>query len=210
MDVDLLQLPIPDWDLQCPHCGYPLRGLPAHRCPECGGDFDIRELIHPWTRLRAPRYTGHESPLLDFGLHCASCNARLAGAIGLKCGVCGTPFDAEYWRPRNPWFILDRELCGELPIPGVQSLLAAERVPHQAMFEKTLGEIYGGTSMTVTRLRVASEFYYEVLWLLCEARRELLAARLRGSRGSWRCAHCGEECPGHFDICWNCLAERGA
>jgi hypothetical protein len=27
-------------DAICRNCGYPLVGLPSHRCPECGGDFD--------------------------------------------------------------------------------------------------------------------------------------------------------------------------
>lgn len=31
-------------DLACPLCGYDLRGLPEHRCPECGHAFDPDEL----------------------------------------------------------------------------------------------------------------------------------------------------------------------
>lgn len=29
----------------CPHCGYSLRGLPEHRCPECGNAFDPAEVL---------------------------------------------------------------------------------------------------------------------------------------------------------------------
>lgn len=203
-----MRLPTPDWDLSCPRCGYPLRGLPSHRCPECGEPFDVKALVRPWSRLRHPRFTGYESPLPDFGLHCPACGAPLAGALNQRCGVCGAPFDPEYWRPIEPWFILDRGLCKELPIPGVQAMLAAEHVPHAPVLEKSLGEIYGGASMTVSALRVASEFIFEVLYVLCEARRELLAARVRGARGAWRCGHCGEENPGHFEICWSCLESR--
>ena len=90
----------------------------------------------------------------------------------------------------------------------MQALLAAERVPHAPVLEKTLGEIYGGSSMTVTALRVASESVFEVLYLLREARRELLAARARGARGGWRCTGCGEENPGNFEICWNCVRQH--
>lgn len=25
----------------------------------------------------------------------------------------------------------------------------------------------------------------------------------------WVCVHCGEQCEGHFDVCWNCGAARG-
>ncbi len=32
-------------DLRCPHCDYNLRGLTIDRCPECGNDFDRRDLI---------------------------------------------------------------------------------------------------------------------------------------------------------------------
>src|SRR5688500_17127114 len=30
--------------LNCPLCGYDLRGLPENRCPECGHAFDPEEL----------------------------------------------------------------------------------------------------------------------------------------------------------------------
>ncbi len=202
------QLPIPDWGLTCPGCHYPLRGLPAHRCPECGRRIVVEELIGPWTRLRDPRFTGHELPLPDLGLRCHVCQHPLVGAAARTCPHCGAAFDPETWRPRRTWFILDAELCGKLPVPGVQALLAAESVPHFPMMEMTIGEIYGGQSIMVTRLRVPSEFYFEVRWLLERARRELEAVRAVGAQGQWRCPGCGEDNPVHFDICWNCQAAR--
>jgi predicted RNA-binding Zn-ribbon protein involved in translation (DUF1610 family) len=199
VEINLAQLPIPDWGLTCPACHYPIRGLPTHRCPECGQTLVIEELIGPWTRLRDPRFTGHELPLPDFGLLCRACQRPLAGATDFTCPACGAAFDPETWRPRRTWFILDAELCGPLPVPGVQALLAAESVPHFPMLEMTVGEIYGGQSIMVNRLRVASEFYFEVRWLLAQARQEL---------GAWRCARCGEDNPAHFELCWNCQAPR--
>lgn len=204
MDIDLAQLPIPDWGLTCPDCHYQLRGLPSHRCPECGRPIAIEELIGPWTRLRDPRFTGHESPLPDFGLRCPSCQQPLAGARDFACPHCAAAFNPEAWRPAKTWFILDADLCGTLPIAGVQAMLAAESVPYFPMMEMTLSEIYGGQSIMVTRLRVPSEFYFEVRWLLERARQEMQAVRAAGEQAQWRCPHCGQGNPAHFDVCWNC------
>ncbi|MGD8452906.1 MAG: hypothetical protein PVJ57_13885 [Phycisphaerae bacterium] len=204
MDVDLTQLPIPDWDLRCPQCNYPLRGLPSHRCPECGSEIDIPALIATWTRLRPPRYTGQELPLPDFGLTCAGCRAELAGATSHACPHCGRPFDPAALVPPREWFILDEAMCAPLLVPAVQILLLEERIPHVVVEEKSLREIYGGHQLTFTRLRVPSEFYCEVLWQLQRARHEAAAARTAGDTQDWTCPHCGESNPGHFELCWNC------
>jgi hypothetical protein len=45
MSFDPYALPVPDVGLLCMNCGYPLGGLPDHRCPECGRRFDIDEHI---------------------------------------------------------------------------------------------------------------------------------------------------------------------
>lgn len=205
MTVDIHQLPIPDWGLQCPGCGYPLRGLPRHRCPECGREFEIAELISPWTRLRDPRFTGAELPLPDFGLPCPACGRPLAGATAPACPACAAPFDPQDWRPTRPWFVVDRELCATLPVPGVQALLAAEQVPYMPLTERSAGEIYTGQSLVITRLRVPSEFFFEVLWLIRRALAEQAAAR---RQAAWRCRACGRRNPGNFEVCWNCQAER--
>ena len=207
MEIDLAQLPVPDWGLVCPRCGYPLRGLPSHRCPECGRNYHVPSLIRPWTRLRDPRFTGHELPLPDFGLRCARCRAPLAGSTEPACGQCGTPFDLQALQPNQHWFTLDRHLCGELPIMGVQSLLASEDVPHIPVHDMTISEIYGGQSVLASRLRAPSEFFFEILWLLQRARAEMAAAQAAAER-LWRCAACGEENPGNFELCWNCQQPR--
>ncbi len=207
MDVDIHQLPIPDWGLRCPQCRYPLCGLPSHRCPECGLTLDMDEIVQPWVRVRDPRFSGHERPLPDFGLTCTSCGAALAGAASHACGQCGAYFDLEALRPTSTWFILDRELTRDLHLPAVHAMLILERVPHVATGEKTVREIYGGHGMTFTRLRVVSEFFFEVLWLLERARHDLEQAREVADQ-AWICQHCGEENPGHFEVCWSCEAER--
>jgi rubrerythrin len=208
MDIDLARLPIPDWGLTCQACGYLLKGLPLHRCPECGHPIVIEELLRTWTRLRDPRLTGQELPLPDFGLQCPRCQQPLAGARERTCPHCAAPFDPAAWRPARDWFVLDTELCGRLPIAGVQALLAAEDVPYFPMTEMTLSEIYGGQGVMVARLRVPTEFYFEVRWLLERARQETEAARAAGKQAQWRCPRCGEDNPGHFELCWNCGGGR--
>ncbi|UCD28300.1 MAG: hypothetical protein JSV03_14630 [Planctomycetota bacterium] len=50
-------------DVFCPVCGYNLRGLPEPRCPECGGQFDVSELVVsriPWAdRKRIGRFRAY-------------------------------------------------------------------------------------------------------------------------------------------------------
>ncbi|MCB9853424.1 MAG: hypothetical protein H6819_10045 [Phycisphaerales bacterium] len=48
----------PDWasfldEIECPLCGYNLRGLSEARCPECGGVFEWRDLLDPNCRRHA-------------------------------------------------------------------------------------------------------------------------------------------------------------
>jgi hypothetical protein len=209
VDVDLNRLPIPDWDLECPECRYPLRGLPSHRCPECGLELDMHQVVRPWHRVRPPHFTGTERPLPDFGLACDACDVSLAGAAGEECPACGTPFDLEALRPQRDWFVLDRDLTGELLMPAVQTLLAHEHVPHFEVHDDALRRIYGTAEVTVRRLRVASEFYFEVLHLLQEARLEYESARAAADEPGWACPGCGEENPLHFEVCWNCETPRG-
>ncbi|MBK8266827.1 MAG: hypothetical protein IPK83_00330 [Planctomycetes bacterium] len=45
MEFDPNVLPVPDLGLCCMQCGYALRGLPSHRCPECGREFTLNEYI---------------------------------------------------------------------------------------------------------------------------------------------------------------------
>jgi len=209
MDIDLNQLPIPDWGLACPQCGYPLRGLPSHRCPECGTEFDVPSMIRPWTRLRDPRYHGDELPVPDFGLRCGGCHGPLAGATSPACPHCRRPFDLPGLRPPGAWFVLDRTIAGPLPMAGVISLLASEAVPYLPAQEKSLAEIYAGQNILVERVRLPSEFFFDVLWLLRRARVELAYQRAVGGRYDWRCPQCREENPGSFDVCWNCGGVRG-
>ena len=49
----------PDWatiseQIECPLCGYNLRGIAEPRCPECGYKFTWRELLSPQNRAHSP------------------------------------------------------------------------------------------------------------------------------------------------------------
>ncbi len=209
-DINLNQLPIPDWGLVCPNCQYPLMGLPSHRCPECGRELIIPELVQSWTRLRPPRFTGNERPLPDFGLDCAHCDHPLAGASADQCPRCDAPFDLAALRPTRDWFPVDADLCRPLPVAGMHMLLVHEHVPHFEERENALRKVYGTPSITVSRIMVASEFYFEVLWLIEHARAEFDKARQAAEHDQWHCPHCGEDNPLHFEVCWNCETGRGA
>ena len=91
---------------------------------------------------------------------------------------------------------------------SVQVLLAGKQVPHLPIGEKSLSEIYGGTTLAITALRVASEFYFDVLALLQQTRREIAIARMNTPDSDWTCSSCGEDSPAHFEVCWNCGAEH--
>jgi predicted amidophosphoribosyltransferase len=207
MEIDLNCLPIPDWDVDCPKCRYPLRGLPSHRCPECGTKFDMAEVVKPWHRLRDPRFTGHELPFPDFGLRCGACQQPLAGAPTRHCPSCQAEFAPEAIRPHRQWFIIDQEMCGAVPLAGLEALLAVERVPYTRAHRKALAEIYGVTEIIGSRLLVPREFFFEVLWLIQRAAQEIERVRAQ-PESYWTCPECGEEVPAHFDLCWNCEAPR--
>ncbi|MEW6251385.1 MAG: hypothetical protein AB1716_12115 [Planctomycetota bacterium] len=209
MDFDLDQLPIPDWGLHCPKCRYPLRGLPRHRCPECGTAFEMRDMVPPSTRVRAPRIVGLPLPIPDWGLVCLECRYPLRGLPTHRCPECGTRFDLETLRAAGEWFTLDAGMCPDLPFTHVLGLLQSEYVPHIPQPGRSVGQVYGlqPQDMPITRVKVATEFYYEVLWLI-RGLREQLAASRAAARKTWRCAHCGEKNPGSFEVCWSCETDR--
>ncbi len=209
MDIDANCLPIPDWGLMCPECRYLLVGLPAHRCPECGTKLDMAEIIKPWHRLRDPRLTGHELPLPDFGLLCRACQYPLAGAPTRQCPSCNAEFDPEAICPTRKWFIIDQEMSGEVALAGLEALLAAEYVPYTHARGKQLSEIYGVKQIIGSRLLVPREFFFEVLWLIRRAAKDIQHVHQQPGK-PWTCPNCGEEVPDHFNVCWNCEQPREA
>jgi ssDNA-binding Zn-finger/Zn-ribbon topoisomerase 1 len=207
MTIDLNQLPIPAWDVQCPKCRYPLAGLPSHRCPECGTTFNIREVIQTWTRLRAPRFTGAELPIPDFGLVCPACKHPAVGWTSRSCPECGRSVEVAEWLPLGQWFVVDQELVGRVHLAAVEALLGAELVPYMHVRDAPAREIMMGPRAIGMRLRVPIAFYFDALWLIQQVKAESAGVR-EGRTADWLCADCGEQVPGHFDLCWNCQQAR--
>lgn len=202
MPVDLNQLPIPNWGLRCPRCQYLLRGLPSHRCPECGLGLNMAEIVSPWTRLRDPRFTGGELPFPDFGLTCETCNHPLAGAPRNACLECGAPFDPSAMRPSSTWFPVEHRLLECLQLPMVETILRDEQLPH------VVHQTHNALGYSGWRLLVPSEFFFELLWVLARARRELGPEQTAKTDDDWVCPNCHECNPAGFDICWSCEPAR--
>ncbi len=204
LQPDINQLPIPDWDLGCPRCGYSLRHLPEHRCPECGTRFSMDDIVRTWTRTRAARFSGEELPVPDFGLECRRCGGPLAGATGPTCPQCGAPFDLPARRPTRPWLAVTASMCDPLPVPIVESVLAADGVPFLPQEARSIFDIILGTRLTDMMLFVPREFYFDACWLIRRAKREAAERRAAGEEEEWECPACGEPNPAHFAVCWNC------
>lgn len=207
MDIDLNQLPIPDWGVECPRCRYPLVGLPSHRCPECSLEFDMGEVVQTWHRLRPPRFTGHEDPFPDYGLFCRRCSEPLAGARGGVCAHCGRKFDPDDFLPKKSWRLINPSLYGGVSAAALAPILAAERIPHIYAANETVREVFGISNLVDARVMIPKEFYFDALWLIKEKADALRQVREQAPT-NWRCATCGHDVPGHFEICWNCEAVR--
>lgn len=204
MEFDLNQLPIPDWDLYCPHCRYPLRGLPEHRCPECGKPFDVGEMVRSWSRLRPPRITGDTRPLPVLGIRCPGCGGLLDGLTEPGCAKCGHEISARTLRPRGEWFRLE---SSDVPLAAIEVRLAQEHVPFIRVRPASLRDLYFGSMVIGTPLMIPAEFQIELLSLVADLRRELNAAT-RGPHGETACTACGEAIPDNFEVCWNCGATK--
>ncbi len=208
MDVDLNALPIPDWGLECPRCRYPLRGLPEHRCPECGHSFRVADIVRSWHRLVPPRYTGGERPLPDFGLRCGACHAPLAGARSDSCPACAEPFDVSALRPRGEYFNAAALLPTGLPASMFESILQMNAVPYHFTPTQSVMEVYG-LRVASGALLVPREYYFDVRKLIEEAKAALTApppARAAQPPTAWTCTRCGESNPATFEVCWRCEA----
>lgn len=198
------QLPIPAWlDLNCPRCSYPLRGLPEHRCPECGLRFDIEQLLTTATPLRPPRIGPDTRPVPDLGLLCARCDSSLRGVREDRCPACGEPFDLAAAIPDDVWPDLTTGLGpleGELIFAHLRDAGIPCRLARLGgRMDAILG--HGAIGPGGAVLRVRRDYYLDALHVLQNIPDPELP--------SWRCDRCGECVPGNFDVCWNCQTAKG-
>lgn len=201
MDLDAYRsLPIPPWlDLNCPQCAYPLRGLPEHRCPECGAAFNIDELVTETTPLRPPEITARTRPVPHLGLECDGCGYPLRGLPGDQCPECGREFSLTDYIPPEPW----GDVSGAAS--AAETLLMLSRLRSlgiPCMLTESKGaqgaDVLIGTAGKL--LRVRRDYYLDALAAVTEA------AEKPGE--SWLCPHCGERVPGNFEVCWKCQHGR--
>lgn len=205
MIIDIHQIPIPDWSLVCPRCEYPLRGLPSHRCPECGKSLDMNEIVRPWTRLRSPIFTGQEMPIPDFGLNCPVCRGALVGATTHHCPRCRTAIQMEEFRPSGRWFDAETWCGSGLLSAQVETMLATLQIPHIRVQGRGTMDVFLARGSAGGVLYAATEFFFDFL----DALRCLRGALRRTTVAApWDCRSCGEQVPGHFEICWNCESKR--
>ncbi len=197
------QLPIPEWlELSCPRCDYSLRGLPEHRCPECGLRFDIDDLVTSTTPLRPPEITPATRPVPDLGIDCGRCEQPLHGIDGNTCPVCGEPFDLADSIPPRLWADVSRGLDAlqceltfhRLRDAGIPCLY---RRPNTAL-DTALGA--ATSSFRTAALQVRRDYYLDAL--------QALTTFGRPGESPWTCPTCREEVPGNFDVCWNCQSAR--
>jgi len=195
---------VPDWDVVCPRCEYPLRGLPDRRCPECGTRFDLEDVVKPWTRTREPRHRPADRPVADFGLRCASCGAELAGAPDSVCTGCGCFFDLDSLVPTGEWIPLKPESYLPLNWADIQILLNEDEIPAVPIRRTGIASTMLGGNAVGTAWMVPREYVLDFLAAVASARRRLTEARVRDAEPDRPCPTCFAENPAHFEICWSC------
>lgn len=206
--TDINRLPIPDWGITCPSCSYPLRGLPEHRCAECGLRFDMADVVKSWHALRSPRYTGRESPLPDYAFSCGSCDEPLVGAVDQLCPACGKAFDTQSAVPARDWFPISLITKGAVDPAALAGELEHEGIPYQWQTgELTPQSLYLGSRPESRELLVRRDFYFDARAFFANFLRRHAALR---ESSEWECANCAESNPPTFETCWKCSADRPA
>jgi hypothetical protein len=204
MDLEAYRrLPISDWlGVLCPQCDYPLRGLPEHRCPECGLRFEIDDLITPATPLRPPEIAPDTRPVPDLGFACPKCESPLYGSAGNQCRNCGESFDLRDRIPTEPWIEIApgqsstvmRLLFLRLRAAGIPCAWPETDSPIESLFGPRSLAYSGGS------LRVRHDYYLDAL--------HVLRSGPDPDVEPWICPKCHETVPGNFEICWSCRSAR--
>lgn len=198
---------IPDWNVLCPICRYPLRGLPTNRCPECGNLFDLSEIVRPWTRRREPRAAAADRPLPDYGLACSACGESLAGAAGDECPHCRRPFSLTSYIPRGATFLVERASVAPFTIGQIESLLVEEAIPFMPLRQQGFLEAITGQWAIEASLTIPTEFFLDFRRAAVAAAAARRLSGVQREKSSRACDKCGARNPLDFEICWRCEAE---
>lgn len=156
-----------------------------------------------------------ELPLADFGLACAGCGYPLARLTRMSCPECGRAVDLGEYIPEGAMPTLYSEGQPVRYTEAVAALLKLYAIPHVQMTDQAglLPGLAVGGSRLAGPVAVARTHYFEAIDLL---RRQKLgepmpdpppaSGAIKGI--DWACPACGEENPGHFEVCWNCGQEN--
>ncbi|MEM6755919.1 MAG: hypothetical protein AAF586_02030 [Planctomycetota bacterium] len=158
-----------------------------------------------------------DAPLPDLGLACRVCGYPLAGVTRLSCPECGDAFALDDYIPEGAFPPLIADGQAVRYSADLAELFAAYHLPIVEMHDP-IHMIFGGGMVSWSdrtregaAVAVARERWLEAVDLIRRWRQdeELPAPPEPVEAGpDWACAACGEENPGHFQVCWNCTAPR--
>lgn len=154
-------------------------------------------------------------PLADFGLSCKGCGYPLANLTRLQCPECGLKIVLDDYIPEGAmpplWADGDRvKLTAD-----IAELFTAYQIPYLEIQDASWGML---PMLDNIRRRegppigVPRERYFEAIDLLRRVKHDEPLPppppKPDDDAPDWACPACGEENPGHFEVCWQCQAAR--
>jgi len=158
-----------------------------------------------------------DAPLPDYGLRCRQCGYTLAGITRLQCPECGDPFALDDYIPDGAFPPLIADGQRVRLSPDLTELFAAYHLPVVELNDP-LNLVFGGGSVPWSdhtrqgpAIAVPRDRWLEAVDLVRRYvhHEELPPPPDEPQPGpDWHCPHCGEDNPGHFQVCWNCTIEK--
>jgi hypothetical protein len=156
---------------------------------------------------RAPRIS-HRNVLTPHGFKCPRCKYDLTGMAADYCPECGTDLAYE---PIEIFSAADLSLVWAAAMQLDQNQISNLIVTVNC--DPLVSVLTGATGMP--RVMVPFKFFYEAVDVLeaCFGKRFFRHGEQPprdAAKTPWTCTGCNEECPGDFEICWNCGRQRSA